>query len=169
MSMIELLQGDLERESERTKRVLAEVPDGQAGWKPHERSMALGPLMFMVATIPNWVAMEITQPELDVAPAGGSQQRPEPPATAKALLDAHDKAMAEAREALKNTTDDHLRTTWKLLAAGQVVMELPRHQFIRDTFSHWAHHRGQMSVYLRLLGAKVPSIYGPSADDPRFL
>lgn len=169
MALIELLLSDLERESERTKRILAEVPERKSDWKPHERSMALGPLVHMVATIPGWVAMEITQNELDIAPAGGAQQRPPLLEDRQALLDGHEKAMVSAREALEKTSDDHLRTSWKLLSGGQVVVELPRHEFIRDTLSHWAHHRGQLSVYVRLMGAKVPSLYGPSADDPRFL
>ena len=68
----------------------------------------------------------------------------------------------------KSTTDEHLMTTWKLLAGGQVVIEVARHEMIRDTINHWAHHRGQMTVYLRLMGAKVPALYGPSADDKTF-
>ena len=74
-----------------------------------------------------------------------------------------------ARAALEKTTDDHLKTPWKLLARGKVVMEAPRYEMIQDTLSHWSHHRGQMTVYLRLLDEKVPAIFGPSADDQRFL
>ena len=77
--------------------------------------------------------------------------------------------MAGARKAaLQDTTDGHLMTPWRLLAGGKVVMETSRHVMIRDTINHWAHHRGQMTVYLRLMGAKVPALYGPSADDKRF-
>jgi uncharacterized damage-inducible protein DinB len=79
-----------------------------------------------------------------------------------------DKTAAEARAAFKGTTDEHLMTPWRLLARGQVVMEAPRYVMIRDTINHWAHHRGQMTVYLRLMGAKVPALYGPSADDHEF-
>ena len=75
---------------------------------------------------------------------------------------------ADARAALQRTTDEHLLTPWRLLVAGKVVWETPRHVMIRDTFTHLAHHRGQMTVYLRLLGAKVPALYGPSADDRSF-
>ena len=78
------------------------------------------------------------------------------------------KSAEEVRKALEGTTEAHLKTTWKLLAAGTAVDELPRHEMLRDTINHWAHHRGQMTVYLRLLGAKVPALYGPSADDKRF-
>ena len=79
-----------------------------------------------------------------------------------------DKAVAQAKEALQQTSDAHLATTWRLLAGGQVALEQPRYEIIRDTFLHSAHHRGQMTVYLRLLGSKVPSVYGPTADDSSF-
>lgn len=76
--------------------------------------------------------------------------------------------MSEAKKALAGTSEAHLQTRWKLLAAGKVVADTPRHEMLRDTMNHWAHHRGQMTVYLRLMGAKVPALYGPSADDKRF-
>ena len=74
------------------------------------------------------------------------------------------KSAAGARSAFEKTTDDHLMTNWRLLARGNVVMEAPRYQMIQDTINHWAHHRGQMTVYLRLLGKPVPATYGPTAD-----
>jgi uncharacterized damage-inducible protein DinB len=88
--------------------------------------------------------------------------------TSAELIEALDKAAAGAREAFAKTTDEHLKTNWQLKAHGNVVLEAPRHEMIQDTFLHWAHHRGQMTVYLRLMGAKVPAIYGPSADDSEF-
>ena len=112
--------------------------------------------------------MEITQNELDVAPAGGGQMDQSRKETSDALIEALDRSAADARSALEKTSDEHLMTSWKLLARGQVVLESPRHVMIRDTINHWAHHRGQMTVYLRLMGAKVPALYGPSADDTRF-
>jgi uncharacterized damage-inducible protein DinB len=130
--------------------------------------MAFGYLTEMVATIPNWIAMEIDQNELDIAPASGPTMTPVRKETSEEYLEALDKAAAGARAALDKTTDEHLMTSWRLLARGQVVMEMARHAMIRDTINHWAHHRGQMTVYLRLMGAKVPALYGPSADDKRF-
>jgi uncharacterized damage-inducible protein DinB len=88
--------------------------------------------------------------------------------TRRDLLHALDEAVARSRDALAGTKDDHLMTPWRLLVAGKVVMEAPRHVVIADTFTHLAHHRGQLSVYLRLNEMKVPSVYGPSADDQRF-
>ena len=122
----------------------------------------------MVATIPLWVGMEINQDELDVAPSDGGKMEQKRMDRSDELLKALDKAAADARLALKKTTDEHLMTNWRLLARGKVVMEAPRHVMIQDTINHWSHHRGQMTVYLRLMGAKVPSIYGPSADDNQF-
>ena len=167
MKMTELFLSELDREVERSRRVLTEVPAGKYDWKPHDKSMAFGYLADMVATIPTWITMEIKQAELDVAPATPNRQ-PERRETSEALLQALDKAAADARSALEGTTDEHLMTPWKLLARGQVVIEMARHAMIRDTINHWAHHRGQITVYLRLMGAKVPAIYGPSADDKRF-
>jgi uncharacterized damage-inducible protein DinB len=168
MKMTELLLKELDREVERSRRVLQEAPAGKYDWKPHDRSMIFGYLANMVATMPSWVAMGVTMNELDIAPASGSSMNQEKLETSDALVKALDKSAADARAALSGTTDEFLMTPWKLLARGQVVMETPRWEMIQDTINHWAHHRGQMTVYLRLLGAKVPSVYGPSADDQRF-
>jgi len=168
MKITELLLDELNSEVERSRRALEQVPEGKYDWKPHEKSMIFGYLADMVATIPSWVAMAITRDELDVAPVKGPTMQRQKNETSEALLKALDTAAADARSALEKTTDEHLMTPWKLLARGEVVMETPRHVMIRDTINHWAHHRGQMTVYMRLLGAKVPALYGPSADDQRF-
>ena len=168
MKLTEFFLSELEREVERSRRAVEQVPDGKYDWKPHEKSMLFGYLADMVATMPMWIAMIITQDELDVAPAEGSQMKQGKNETSQALLKALDKAASDARAALENTDDDFLNTSWRLLARGKVVAEDKRHVVIQDTFNHWAHHRGQMTVYLRLMGAKVPALYGPSADDNRF-
>ena len=168
MKVTELFLSELDREVDRSRRALEEVPEGKHDWKPHEKSMIFGYLADMVATIPTWITMIVKQDELDVAPPAGQQHPRTPKNSSREYIDALDKAAADARDALAGTTDEDLRTPWRLLARGQVVMELPRHEMIRDTINHWAHHRGQMTVYLRLMGAKVPALYGPSADDKRF-
>jgi uncharacterized damage-inducible protein DinB len=168
MDLKELLLAELNREVERSRKALEQVPDDKYDWKPHERSMIFGYLIAMVATIPSWVAMQVTKPDLDIAPVDGPKVQMEPMKTSAALLAALDKTASDARAALEGTTDEHLRTTWKLKAKGQVVMEAPRFEMIQDTINHWVHHRGQATVYLRLMGAKVPAIYGPSADEQRF-
>ena len=168
MKMTEFLRGELDREVARSRKALEEVPDGHYNWKPHERSMIFGYLADMVATIPTWITMEIERDELDVAPKEGEGVKPTPKETSADLVKALDEAATQARNALEKTSDEHLMTNWKLLAQGQVVIESPRYEMIQETINHWAHHRGQMTVYLRLMGAKVPALYGPSADDQSF-
>jgi uncharacterized damage-inducible protein DinB len=168
MTMTEWFLAELESEAAKSRHVLEQVPSGKRDFKPHERSMDFGYLAELVANIPSWVGMAITMDELDIAPKDGPKHKPEPLNTSAELVAALDKAVAQAREALKNTTDAHLATKWRLLAAGQLAFEQPRQEVIRDTFLHSAHHRGQMTVYLRLLGSKVPSVYGPTADDKSF-
>jgi uncharacterized damage-inducible protein DinB len=168
MDVTELFLAELDREVARSRRALENVPEGKHDWKPHERSMIFGYLTDMVATIPNWITMIINQDELDIAPKGGPGQPRQSMNTSAEFLQALDKAAAGARVALKGTDEKHLQTSWRLLAGGQVVLETSRHEMIRDTINHWAHHRGQMTVYLRLMGAPVPALYGPSADDKRF-
>jgi uncharacterized damage-inducible protein DinB len=168
MKLTEVLLGEFNREVEKSRKALQNVPDDKYEWKPHERSMQFGYLIAMVATIPSWVAMQVNQPSLDIAPADGSKVQMEPMKTSAALLAQLDKTAAQARAALEGTTDEHLMTNWQLKVKGHVVMEAPRFDMIQDTLNHWVHHRGQATVYLRLMGAKVPALYGPSADEQGF-
>jgi uncharacterized damage-inducible protein DinB len=168
MKLTEFFREELDREVERSRKALEQVPDGKYQWKPHEKSMIFGYLADMVATIPTWITMEINRDELDIAPAEGQGTKKTPKETSADLVKALDEAAAEARSALEKTTDEHLATNWKLLARGNVVWEGTRIEIIQDTINHWAHHRGQMTVYLRLMGAKVPALYGPSADEQGF-
>jgi len=168
MTLQRFLLEEMDREVRRSRRALEQVPEGRYDWKPHDRSMIFGYLADMVATIPNWIAMEITRDDLDIAPTDGSTMMQEPNKTSAALIKALDASAAAARAALEGTTESHLLKTWQLKARGAVVQEAPRFEMIQDTINHWAHHRGQMTVYLRLMGAKVPALYGPSADDTSF-
>ena len=168
MKLTEAFLTELDREADRSRRALEQIPDGKTDWKPHDRSMPFGYLASMVATMPSWLAMGITRDELDLNPPGGSGFKMEPMNTSADYLKALDKAVASAREALQKTNDEFLMTPWRLLVAGNVVWATTRHEMMRDTMNHLAHHRGQMTVYLRLMGAKVPALYGPSADDQRF-
>jgi len=168
MKLTEFILSEFDREVDRSRRALKEVPDGKYNWKPHEKSMIFGYLADMVATIPTWITMEIKKDELDVAPADGSSTKRAQKETSAELVKALDESAAEARDALRSTSDEFLATNWRLLARGNVVLEAPRYEMIQDTIHHWAHHRGQMTVYLRLMGAKVPALYGPSADDNSF-
>jgi len=126
--------------------------------------MTLGRLAELVARLPSWPVFMIKQDELEL-----TTQQSQPLRTSRELVQALDEGVAEAREALANTTDEHLMKPWRLLFAGKVVSEEPRHLMLRGgVFNHLAHHRGQLTVYLRLNDAPVPAIYGPSADDGSF-
>jgi uncharacterized damage-inducible protein DinB len=167
VNLTQLFLAELDREAPRTRRALERVPQGRDDWKPHPKSMPLGRLAGLVASMPSWVTLIIEQNELDLnPPAGGGQYQQ--PATSQ-LVETLERHVVKARESLTKTTDDFLMTTkWRLLAGGKVVMETPRHVVLRDTLNHLAHHRGQLTVYLRLTDQVVPAIYGPSADDQQF-
>ena len=167
MKLTELFLAELDREAPRTRRALEQVPTGKDDWKPHPKSMPLGRLAGLVASMPSWIPLIIEQDELDLTPAEGSGQYHQP--STDQLVPAHDALVEPARASLSKTSDEHLLTTsWRLRAGGQVVLNQPRHEVLRDTLNHLAHHRGQLTVYLRLNDRMVPSIYGPTADDQRF-
>ena len=168
MKMTEWYLNQLDGEATRTRRTLERVPQGKDDWKPHDKSMPLGRLAMLVAQMPSWFTLIVDRDELDINPAGGSNIPQQNLRTPQELMQAMDKGVADARAALSATSDEHLMKPWKLLAGGKVVNESPRYIVLRDTLMHLAHHRGQLTVYLRLTGAPVPAIYGPSADDQQF-
>jgi len=166
MKLTQLFLDELLREAPRTRRAVERVPSGRDDWKPHSKSMPLGRLAGLVASMPSWVTLIIQQDELDLTPPGGGQYQQPSTDQLAVTLDQH---VAKARESLLTTNDQFLLTTnWRLKAGGRVVMDQPRHVVLRDTLNHLAHHRGQLTVYLRLLDQPVPAIYGPSADDQQF-
>jgi uncharacterized damage-inducible protein DinB len=168
MNLVQLFVAELDREASRTRRAVERVPVGRDDWKPHPKSMPLARLAGLVASMPSWVTLIVTQDELDLTPPPGSGQYQQP--AIDSLASTLDQHVAKARETLLATNDDFLFTTnWRLKANGQVVLDERRHVVLRDTLNHLAHHRGQLTVYLRLLDQPVPAIYGPSADDQRFL
>ncbi len=167
MKLMELFLAELEREAPRTRRALEQVPHDRDDWSPHPKSMPLGRLAGLVASMPSWINLIIEQDELNLTPPPG-QGTYQQPAT-DSLVAVHDANIQKGREALARTTDEFLMATnWRLLAGGKVVLDQPRHVVLRDTINHLAHHRGQLTVYLRLTGRVVPAIYGPSADDQQF-
>ncbi|HEX8618019.1 MAG TPA: DinB family protein [Thermoanaerobaculia bacterium] len=160
MTIAELLLAQLGRETAATRRILERVPEGTPEWKPHPKSMELGYLSFLVAAMFGWITSIVESEYLDLASGGAPPQL-----NAQERLAFFDKAVASATQALTTTTDEHLMKTWQLRVSGRVVDEKPRHMMITDTLSHLAHHRGQLTVYLRLNDQPVPSIYGPTADE----
>jgi uncharacterized damage-inducible protein DinB len=167
MKLTELFLAELDREAARTRRALVHVPLGRDDWKPHPKSMSLGRLAGLVASMPSWITLIIEQNELDLNPPEGRGQYQQPPT--ENLVETLEKYVVKARMSLSNTNDDFLLTTdWRLLVTGRIVSDSPRHIVLRDTLNHLAHHRGQLTVYLRLNDQTVPAIYGPSADDQQF-
>ena len=168
MKLNELFLGQLDNEAKSTRRVLERVLEGRNDWKPHEKSMAFGYLAALVAKMPSWIAMMVDSDAYEMA-SKDPRFQPVDVKSNRELLQVFDEAVAAGRRALENANDEHLVKNWKFLVNGHVASESPRYVAIRDTmFSHWAHHRGQLTVYLRLNEALVPAIYGPSADDRGF-
>lgn len=168
MQIKDLFLAQFDRETPITRRMLERVPMDRPKWKPHEKSMEFGYLAALVATMPSWFQSIVKDAELDVAPKDGSKYTNTDFSNSAELLAGFEASVKRGREALASTTDEHLMTTWRMLAAGHKVAEDPRHQVVADTFTHWAHHRGQLSVYLRLNSVPLASIYGPTADEKGF-
>jgi uncharacterized damage-inducible protein DinB len=165
MDLRSLFLQQLKREAAANRKVLDRVPQGKNSWKPHERSMEMGYLAALVASMPAWISMMIESDQLDLDKPDSQRFRTRVQDSTASLLKLADESQAQAEQALANTNEDHLAKTWKLLMGGKTLSEAPRHQQIADVFTHLAHHRGQLTVYLRLNEAKVPAIYGPSADE----
>jgi uncharacterized damage-inducible protein DinB len=164
MAMIDGLLQELEQEAQTTRRVLARVPQAHLEWKPAEKSMTLGQLALHIASLPGMVAEMASKPSI---------QRPafiQPGAkTASELVPTLEHNVRKAREILGRMDDGAMTETWRVFEGDREVMALPRAAVLRAIMlNHWYHHRGQLSVYLRLLGVPVPSIYGPSADESPF-
>jgi uncharacterized damage-inducible protein DinB len=164
MKITELLLAELDREAVGIRKTLERVPEGKNDWKPHERSMPLGALATIVATIPAWLDMVVNMDELDINPPGGPKFKPQDWKTRRDLVEQFEASLRKGREVLQKTTDERLLNT--KLSAGKLMSEQSRYVAIRDgVLNHMAHHRGQLTVYLRLNEEKVPAIYGPSADE----
>ena len=163
-TIAELLQ-ELEQEAPTTRRVLERVPEDQLGWKPHEKSMTLGRLAAHVAELPELILPALTQDEFDF---GSGDFKPFEPQSTAGLLEKFDRNIEAAAGLLEKQPDDRMGEKWKLRSGDHVLFEMPRAAVVRFVgLNHVVHHRGQLSVYLRLLDVPLPSIYGPSADEGR--
>jgi uncharacterized damage-inducible protein DinB len=165
MELKKLYLGQLNREAEATRKAIERVPEGRNDWKPHEKSMPLGHLAALVASMPGWAALMIETDELNLDNPANDSLRTKPVATREELLKLLDNGATKSRKALENTTEEHLMKPWRFIAGGQVLNNQPRYEMLTDSIAHLAHHRGQLTVYLRLTGASVPAIYGSSADE----
>jgi uncharacterized damage-inducible protein DinB len=162
MSIAQSFLDEFEEQALVTRRFLERLPEDKLTWKPHEKSMTAGQLAFHVATVPGAVAQAVQNSSI---PAPDFSIRPQPASRAE-VLQALDESLATARALLPKLDDGAMHETFRILAGGQEVLALPRQQFVRSIMlNHWYQHRGQFSVYLRLLGMPVPASWGPSADE----
>ena len=165
MPIADTLIMELEREAKTTRRVLERVPEDKLTWKPHTKSMSLGRLAQHVATIPGFIS---GMAKLDSFDVEKFSQPPELTSTT-AILAAFEESVAQAKTDLGATGDAAMMANWSFVRGGHPIMTLPRIGVYRAILlNHLYHHRGQLSVYLRLLDVPVPSIYGPSADENPF-
>jgi uncharacterized damage-inducible protein DinB len=165
MSKIEELRQELEREAQTTRRVLERVAEDRLAWRPNDKSMSLGELAMHVAIVPGAIAELAAGAGVDVE-AG----IPRPGATSVAdLVATLDRSVAKAQAVLGGLDDDALSAPWRMRKGEREIAAMPRGGVIRTILlNHWYHHRGQLTVYLRQTGARVPSVYGPSADENPF-
>lgn len=152
---------EFDHEMDTTRKMLERLPEGQPHFKPHEKSMELGYLSFLVAAIPGWIDQTLRTDSIDL----GVGTKPDAMST-NGLLEFFDKNVKQAREALQTIAGAKLGEHWSLKQGETVLITLPRGEAARQHLSHLVHHRGQLSVYERLLDVKLPQIYGPSADTP---
>lgn len=168
MTMAQMLLAEFEQEAQTTRKFLERLPDDKLEWRPHAKSMTAGQLALHIAVSPGQVVRMAQESEVSVP----DFNRPNPqPANTREILSALDETIATVREVLPRFSDEQLQAVWKMKAGGKEVLAMPRAALLRSILlNHWYHHRGQFGVYLRLLGAKVPSSYGPSGDElPDFL
>jgi len=154
---------ELEAEAVASRKCLERIPDTKFDFKPHPTSMTLGYLALLVAEIPNWITYMIEAGEIDFATYKQAEIK-----TTKELVDHFDEKMSGARKALQNVSGTAWERTFYLKANGQVLFSEKVATYIGPTINHWVHHRGQLTVYMRICDIPVPSIYGPSADDKQF-
>jgi uncharacterized damage-inducible protein DinB len=165
MTIAESLLPEFDREMGITRRLLERVPDGVFAWQPHEKSMTLGRLVEHLAELPQWCTMTLARDGIDMSV--GRPPGYQPPATRDAVVAMFETNTAEARATLRGKTDGELMAPWTLSAQGKEIFTMPKVAVLRNfVMNHMVHHRGQLSVYLRLHNVPIPSMYGPSADEP---
>jgi uncharacterized damage-inducible protein DinB len=162
MSIAQILLAEFEIQAPITRRFLERLPEDKLTWKPHEKSMTAGQLAYHLAFVPGGV-VRFVQNNPAEAPDFSFPQ----PANRQEILKTLDDSIAAVQTLLPKFDDAAMRETWRLMTGGREILAQPRSLFLRDVmFSHWYQHRGQFSVYLRLLGIPVPASWGPSADEP---
>ena len=161
MGFAESLLPEFDQEMATTRKAIERVPTDKGTWKPHPKSFSLGHLTQLVATMPGWITNMATKPELNLAKAPGYSLQ-----STESLVATFDKLVTEARAAIAGLKESDISAPWSLKMGEQVLFTTSRGETIRSTINHLIHHRGQLTVYLRLIDVPVPSIYGPTADEP---
>lgn len=161
--IITQFSAELEAEIPATRKCIERITEDLFTWKPHEKSMNMGYLVTLVAEIPKWLATMINIGVIDFQTFQHSQ-----PKTTQEMVHYFEDNIREARKAFKALTTDKLATPFVLKNGDQVLMNSPLLENLSSTINHWVHHRGQLTVYMRLNNIPVPSIYGPSADEKGF-
>jgi uncharacterized damage-inducible protein DinB len=165
MEIKDALLPEFDHEMATTRRLLDRVPEAEFGWKPHERSMSLGELASHIANLPFWCSMTLERAVLELDSLG-DDVRLKQPLSRETLLKQFETRLSAARSALALQSDAQLLAPWTLKKSGQEIFTLPRISAIRSfVMNHMIHHRGQLSVYLRLKNIPLPPIYGPTADE----
>jgi uncharacterized damage-inducible protein DinB len=163
MALNQALIAELQQEAANTHKLLERVPAEHMDWQPHAKSMSLTRLATHIAELPGWITMALNTHELDL---GARDYKPNMAKTAEELIAIHNKNVAGAKEALSNATDEQLAEPWTLRQGDHVIFTLPKVAVIRSAaMNHMIHHRGQLSVFLRLLDVPLPGIYGPTRDE----
>jgi uncharacterized damage-inducible protein DinB len=166
MSMSAAMLPEFDQEMANTRRALERIPEEQFAWKPHEKSYSLRELANHLARIPGWGSATLRADSMDLDPEKGEFVPPPVADTVDGVLTAFDEAVAEFRAALEAVSDEEMMKVWTLQNAGQTLLAMPRVAVMRGMImNHMVHHRGQLTVYLRLNGVPVPALYGPSADE----
>jgi uncharacterized damage-inducible protein DinB len=167
MSIADSFLPEFDHEMGVTRQLLERVPEAKASWKPHQKSFSLGDLSAHLSSIPSWAGLTLKQTEFDTNPPGGQSFTPPTFSSTAETLKVFDENVKTAREAIAATSDGEMMVAWTLKNGGKDVFSMPRVGVLRSfVMNHLIHHRGQLSVYLRLQDVPLPSIYGPSADTP---
>jgi uncharacterized damage-inducible protein DinB len=161
MSIAEAFLKEFDEEMKPTRKLIERYPADKADWKPHPKSFSLAHLTQLVAWMPGWVANAVKETRLDLTKAGKYSNE-----STATLLSLFDKNVADTRAALSGAKDADFAVHWSLTMGDKVLMSMPRTAVVRQTINHLCHHRGQLTVYLRMLDVPIPSIYGPTADEP---
>jgi uncharacterized damage-inducible protein DinB len=160
MTIAETLLPEFDQEMATTRKLLERVPDDKGPWKPHPKSFSLGHLAQLISWMPAWLTRMLRESELDLGQTPGYSLE-----KTSTLLAGFDKNVREGREAIASAKDAAFALPWSLKRGGRVLFTAPRQTIVRSHINHLVHHRGQLTVYLRLLDVPLPSIYGPTADE----